>query len=313
MQKQQDKSLYQKNGYAVMLIARDLLSLKEGGRMRTIAQYCEQLEVSRWTIQTALKFFEENHCFQLEKRGTLGTYAHHLDQKKLWDLSGWNPLIGLAPLPTCNILEGLMTGLKESFTEQGPVLLTYMLPAAKRLEFLSTRRCQFAVVSRLGMQLSREKYPDLYIAEDLDGVKYSLPFKIYFNKEGETKVRDGMTIGIYKEAQEQAFISEKICKGKNVRKKYGTYHELLRMFSKEEIDVMVYRGDDQLKHYLKGKEGISLPQEMKELDQLTQKPVIVVHKEEYGMGEILKKLIQKETISMIQKEVLEGSREPNYI
>lgn len=313
MQKQQDKSLYQKNGYAVMLIARDLLSLKEGERMRTIAQYCEQFKVSRWTIQTALKFFEENNCFQLEKRGTLGSYVYQIDQKKLWDLSGWKPLIGLAPLPTCNILEGFMTGLKESLINQGPILLTYMLPAAKRLEFLSTRRCQFAVVSRLGMQLSKEKYPDLDIAEDLDCVKYSLPFKIYFNDGDRTEVEDGMTVGIYKEAQEQAYISEKICEGKTVHRKYGTYHELLRMFSKEEIDMLVYRGDDQLKHYLNEKKGIRLPESMDDLDQLTQMPVLVIHKEEYALGNLLKKMTQKEKIAAIQQDVLKGVREPNYI
>ena len=43
--------------------------------MTPISEYSEQLGVSRWTIQMAIKFLLENDCMVFEKHGTLGTYA----------------------------------------------------------------------------------------------------------------------------------------------------------------------------------------------------------------------------------------------
>lgn len=306
-----DASFYQKNGLAIMMLARDLICMKEGDRMAPISEYSEQLGFSRWTIQMAMKFLLENECMVLEKRGTLGTFVHQIDTEKLWNYSGWNPLLGLTSLPTCNVLEGLMTGLNESFQRtESPVLLTYMLPAQKRLESVVAKRCQFTVTSRLGLELYKKDFPQLKEVMSLDGVLYSLPFKIYCKKTDFKEVEDGMRVGIYKDSLEQKYLTERICEGKKVIKKYGTYHELLEMYDEGIIDLLVYRGDSYVIHSINDDEGVDYPIEELHKDSIV--PVVVVNKEEYGIDNVLKSIFVPELISKIQKEVLDKKRRPKF-
>lgn len=306
-----DSSFYQKNGLAIMMLARDLICMKEGDRMTPISEYSEQLGVSRWTIQMAIKFLLENDCMVFEKHGTLGTYVYQIDVEKLWNYSGWNPLLGLTPLPTCNVLEGLMTGLNESFhNSTAPILMTYMLPAQKRLESLVARRCQFTVTSRLGFELYKKDFPQIQEVMKLEGVMYSLPFKIYNKSSKFKEVKDGMSVGIYEDSLEQKYLTEKLCEGKSVIRKYGIYHELLEMFADGAIDLLVYRGDSYVQETIGKNEGEAFP--IEELNRETLMPIIVANKDEYGIEKVLRNIFDPVKITKIQKEVLENKRRPKF-
>ncbi|MCU6763723.1 Uncharacterised protein [uncultured Roseburia sp.] len=301
---------YQKNGITVRNLSRDLLCLSKGEVMTSIAEYTERFCVSRWTIQTAIQFLLENECMQIEKHGPKGTLIVDLNREKLWKYADLKPLVGFAPPPSTYIHDSLYTGLAAAVAKTDlPVNLGYMVPASLRIDSLNSGRCHFVITSRLAAELFLEKYPEISVALILEGAKYTVPYRLYARKGRTPKVEDGTRVGIYNEAIEQSYLTERLCQGKNVIRKYGNYHGCLELLAKGEIDVLVQRGDID-KYPLQECAYCELTD--LGVDQEVVLPVILCSQNDYGVEVLLKKMLDVEYIASIQKEVLDGSRAPSY-
>ncbi len=75
--------LMSKNGLTIMMMARDLLGESIGSKMKTVAEYQEQTQMGRGTIQQALKFLQQNEAISITSRGHLGTIITDIDEKKV--------------------------------------------------------------------------------------------------------------------------------------------------------------------------------------------------------------------------------------
>lgn len=301
---------YQKNGITVRNLSRDLLCLSNGEIMTSIAEYTERFGVSRWTIQTAIQFLLENECMKIEKHGPKGTFVFDLNREKLWEYADLKPLIGFAPPPSTYIHDSLYTGLTDAISGTDlPVNLGYMVPASLRMESLNSGRCHFVITSKLAAELFREKYPDIIESLVLEGSKYTVPYRLYGRRGTQPCIRDGTRVGIYNEAIEQSYLTERLCEGKEVIRKYGNYHGCLDLLAKGEVDVLVQRGDI---------DKYPLPEcpyrELTELgvDDEVILPVLLCNRNDYGVESLLKKLLDTERIASVQKDVLEGRRSPSY-
>ena len=291
-------------------LSRDLLCLSDGEIMTSIAEYTERFDVSRWTIQTAIQFLLENECMKIEKHGPKGTFVFDLNREKLWEYADLKPLIGFAPPPSTYIHDSLYTGLTDAIGRTDlPVNLGYMVPASLRMESLNSGRCHFVITSKLAAELFRDKYPDISVSLVMEGAKYTVPYRLYGRKGTDPQISDGTRVGIYEDAIEQKFLTEKLCEGKDVVRKYGNYHGCLDLLAKGEVDVLVQRGDI---------EKDPLPEcsfrELTDLgfDEEVVCPVLLCSRKDYGVENLLKKLVDVRDIARVQQEVLDGLRAPSY-
>ncbi|MGI6151018.1 MAG: YhfZ family protein [Christensenellales bacterium] len=296
---------YQKNGLVIILLSRDLLNLSEGDRMTPIAEYEKRFGFSRWTIQTAIRFLLDNNCARFVKRGPKGTFVYDLDYKKLWSYTGWDPLLGLAPLPSSRIHDALLTGLYEVFDgTKVPFNLSYMLPGSRRFEALNSKQRHFIITTKLAARLMKEKYPKIRIAVELTGSKYCEPYKLYFSDPEENRIRPGMKVAIYEAAIEQSYISERAYQGVDVVRVYGNYHDCVNWLESKEVDALVQRSD------VIPWDGVSLSH--LGLDDEVTTPVILVDSDNYGIEKLISRHVDTKKVARIQALALSGTHKTRY-
>lgn len=301
---------YQKNGLTVRNIARDLLCLSEGEIMTPIAEYTEILQVSRWTIQTAIQYLLENKCMAVEKHGPNGTNVYNLNHKKLWELAELNPFIGMAAPSYTVIHESLYTGISETIKPKNiPFVLGYMVPAGVRVEALLGGRCHFVVMSELSARLLMKKNKDIVVPLKIPGAYYAMPFKIFAAKGKKPEIKDGTVVGVPKDSIDVAYITKMICRGKKVKYKYSNYHGCSNMLEKGEIDVLIQREDVNVYY---NRDYASKDIKELGLEEEIVTPVLVCDCRNYGVDKVVKKFINPSEIAKIQNEVLEGKRLYNF-
>jgi hypothetical protein len=300
----------QKNGIATHIIARDLLTLSEGSKMKTISEYEEQINCSRWTIQTAIQYLLGNHCFRMETMGSKGSLVYDLDKKLLYNYAGLNPLFGLLPMPSTRIHDSLFTGIVDAVNRAGmPIDFAHMVPASKRLEMLLKGQCNFILTSKLAYEIKKNELSNLRVGLELKGSQYCSLYKLFTLRDDVTSITDGMRVGIYDASIEQRYITNLLCAEKDVQKKQGNYSNLFIMLATGEIDALV-QSEDVLASKWPGIKSFDLP-EMGIEDQVVL-PVLLVNQDDYGIGKLLEQSIDVEMISYVQISVLSGRRTSNY-
>ncbi|MCI9137436.1 MAG: hypothetical protein HFH48_07710 [Lachnospiraceae bacterium] len=301
---------YQKNALVTIMMARDIVNKEPGDKMVPIAEYERNCGFSRWTIQTAIKTLLDNECMVVEKYGPKGTFLAKINYEKLWNFTDWDPLLGCVPVSTSRTLSGLLTGTNIVLKQKGiPFNLSFMAPVKNRLLSLDRGRCNFVIATKLAYELGKEMYPNVRLAMELKNCKYNLGYRVYYNTEQFQGVKDGMSIGIYESALEQTYLSNLVCEGRDVEKKYLYYHETYSAFLHGEIDMVVQRSDCEEYQMFKEK-SVSLS--YLGLDEEIMTPVVLVNKDDYGMEELIKHNINIAEMAEIQKKVLEGEMEPSY-
>ncbi|MEL7656273.1 MAG: helix-turn-helix domain-containing protein, partial [Bacillota bacterium] len=63
--RQQTPLFYNKYGFVIIKMARDIFNMEVGDRLSSIAEYAEVFSSGRGTVQEALKFLQENHSISL--------------------------------------------------------------------------------------------------------------------------------------------------------------------------------------------------------------------------------------------------------
>ncbi|MCI8484760.1 MAG: hypothetical protein HFH41_10540 [Lachnospiraceae bacterium] len=301
---------YQKNALVTIMMARDIVNKEPGDKMIPIAEYERSCGFSRWTIQTAIKTLLDNDCMVVEKYGPKGTFLSKINYEKLWTFTDWDPLLGCVPVSTSCALSGLLTGTNIVLKQKGiPFNFSFMTPVKNRLLSLDRGRCNFVITTKLAYEIGKEMCPNIRLAMELKNCKYNLGYSVYYNTERFQGVEDGMSIGIYESALEQKYLSNLICEGKKVEKKYLYYHETYNAFARGEIDMVVQRSDcEDYRIYREKSVGLSYLG----LDETIMTPVVLVNKDDYGIEELIKNNINIAEMAAIQEKVMQGKMEPSY-
>ena len=307
-----EKEFYQKNGYAVRMISRDLLLLNDGDRIPAMDEYTGRFEVSRWVIQQAQKFLEGSGCVRYEKRGVLGTFVYFLDRKKLWDYAGLDPVYGLAPLPSSILQESLLTGLTEEFKAQEvPLIMTFLPSSGARFDCMAKGQCHFVVTTKMAARLAVETYPDMEIAAVIPDAQYCEPYCLLPTDKTKKGVWPGCTIGVHEGSIEQNYIASLIEEKTDITIVKVNYHDQMEMYRTGGFDFYLSRGDRDLLDSVGA--TVSIPITDLGIDESLFAPAIVVRKGTCNMATIINKYFDIGKIGAIQKEVLSGKRSVRYI
>lgn len=150
------------NAQAVQEIARDLLHVLPGERLRTTTEYARRVGVGQGTIQKAFRTLEALGAIRVIAQGHLGTFLRDREIAVLWRAAGYETIIGVLPLPDWSEVEGLATALYDSFAEVGiAVNLVHSSASKHRLAEVLERRASFATMSQLVAKRALRRHPSL--------------------------------------------------------------------------------------------------------------------------------------------------------
>lgn len=125
-------------------------NLRGEKRLLPIKDYAERFKVGLGTVQSALNDLKASGAVTLNACGSQGTFLGDVDQKALWNMSGYGILVALLPLDTDPGIKGLATGLYEAFTHYDlPIHILFARGSANRTDILLRGKCDFAVMSEL--------------------------------------------------------------------------------------------------------------------------------------------------------------------
>ncbi|MGF7057661.1 GntR family transcriptional regulator YhfZ [Brassicibacter mesophilus] len=307
------KKLMSKNGKITMLLAKDMLTLSEGDRIKTFGQYAEAFNIGRGTVQSAIKLLQDEEAIKLESRGHLGTFIIWMDYKKLWSISDLGVIMGVMPLPYSRRYEGLATGLFKVFEKADiPFSLAFMRGASKRTQALNLDKYDFAIVSKLAASLEIRKSSDIEIIHEFSEGSYVKKHVVIFREKNEDEIRDGMRVAIDPMSIDQVILTSCECEGKNVDYIETSYSQIIQKMKNNEIDAAVWSGDEIEEKSLDFKVcPLNKPKSI-ELGRDDTIATIVVSKNNKEFAHILKRFIKMEEVEHIQKLVIDEKIIPAY-
>lgn len=307
------KQLLTKNGIAVLRLAREFISYRPGDRIETVGDYAEKLNMGRGTIQSALKYLEESGAVRLEPRGHLGTFIESIDYKKLWEIADLKSITGVMPLPYSKRYEGLATSLYKAFEKANiPFNMAYMRGGYKREEALEQGKYDFAVMSKLAADLIISTGKDLEIVIDFGKYSYVAGHKVLFASRDKNKIENGMKVALDSSSVDHFILTCYECEGIDVEYVELKYNQILKSLMDGKIDAAIWNIDEIIDR------GIDIPfydlknPKVAKLNEDDTRAVIVVKRSNWGIGGILRHIIDMEYVSEIQKKVIEGEILPSY-
>ncbi|MDM5358391.1 hypothetical protein ABIE66_002162 [Peribacillus sp. B2I2] len=303
---------YSKNGLAAKNIAKVLIELEIGKRIPRVSDFCEVLSFGRGTIQSALNLLEEMKAIKLEARGHLGTFLLGKDDELLLEIAGIAPLVGSMPLPYSRKYEGLATGLVEAFESKGKrINLTFIRGGINRIESIRMKRCDFAVVSKLTAEAQILQFPNLKIFEELTHNSYVSAHKVFLSNSSETRIRQGMKIGLDIESLDQSRLTFAEVEGMDVQLVHVNYMQLFDMLHAKQIDATIWNVDE--KKMIETFRAVEFQSPLaRQLSLDTSEAVIVI--DGNREDEIKQKwnCVTKEMILKVQALVETGEKIPRY-
>lgn len=317
------QSACRKEWFVQANIARGFIGLPIGSRIPTISEYAEDFSCSRGIVQNALAELEAGQTILLDRLGKKGTYLVGKEDRKLFQVSGLHNLTASMPPPINRHFAGLATGICQGMTAcPVPFTFAFQQGAKNRVQALLNGAYDFVVTTKFSADLYASKYPEVKIAFPFDGCEYALPHKLYINKPGKRQIEDGMTIAVDPSSYDQVAITRRLCEGKNVTIREMPFVSAMYAFYTGKIDCLVFRDGiensrDNLLNLVLGSENcvpvsqissIPLPWHSKDMER----PVALVHRDNYGIKGILGNYLFGEQVAELQKQVINGTKVPQF-
>lgn len=231
------KKYLNKEGMALVSLARHLLTIEDGSKLETVESLAEKFDISVGYVSRALKTLEQEELLLLNKGGRNGTFLVKKDDKRLFDACGMSKLICSMPLPYTKKYEGLASAIKVQLPN---IYFAHMNGASFRGECLLNGTCDIAVMSSLASQ-SLLKSGNYKLALNLGAGTYTVGHHLIHRKGEKETVR---IVGIDPESPDQIILTNKIFAKKNVKYVNISYTSGLNAISDGLIDAMVWEVSD---------------------------------------------------------------------
>lgn len=305
----QNFSLVTKNAFAIEFISRYFISTEEGSKILTISQFEELIPVARGTIQNSIKILTESKAVTIQSRGKLGSFLTAKDSKILLKYAGINFLVGVMPLPYSKIYEGLSTGLLQTMENKLniPVNMAYMRGAERRIEMILNQRYDFAIISKFAASRYLLEHDDITIIQEFEHGSFLSGHVLMFSDPKFTQITDGMKIGIDRASIDQSYLTQEVCKDKDVEFVEVSYTQLTEKLALKEIDATVWNGDE-VDSTMKNIHFVDL--DLKDNDNT--KAVVIISSERLELKTVLNDMIDISEVEDIQRKVLDGRMIPSY-
>jgi len=301
--------LLHRYGSVAETLALRLLALSDGDRLQSVGALAAEFGIGRGTVQSALAILLREGALEVESRGRHGSFVTHLDTRKLLALAGVSPIVGVMPVPYSLRLQGLAAGLSHGF-ELGalPMLMAHMRGGRNRLHFLDTRRCDFAVISRLAW--AEEGRDDLRLVLAFGPGSSVGSHVLLLASAAQTGIRDGMRVGVDPSSHDHLRLTLEECQGKAVQLVEISYSQAAPKLLAREIDAALWD------------EGVALPERtaltMAPLQhrlpgaELDTEAVLVTRTDTGPLGDLIARRLSVQVVSEIQRQVLAGEALPVF-
>ena len=136
---------------------------------------------------------------------------------------------------------------------------------------------------------------------------------MYFFDKNKSSLEDGMRVGIDRTSMDQIRITHRLCQGKNVEMVDVPVVSFEDLIDTGKLDCVVYRAlEDASNEKLSHVNRCAIPDMGDLFLDKTRIPVVLVHRENYGIGKLLSKYMTPSCAGKIQAEVLEGKRAARF-
>lgn len=310
------KGFYQKNGLIIMRLARDLYTMEPGQYMDTIANYSEQTKTGRGTIQKAISHLVDSGAVSLSKQGHKGTMVTGLDRERLWELTGWNTLFVVGPLPMGKYLTSMVGALDYALRKSGvPYTLGFSSAAHNRLGSLNAGRYSAALTSALGVSSSREQYQNVEVAVSLKGCVYGDPYALIYSAGESSAPWRGMRLAIFIRSAEQMFLARELKKRYSIEVVELTSSEALSALKSGQVDGLLSR----LSTFRAALRSKSRNFNFHVLDlsflghaEEEKLPVLTVSRANYGLSKLIQWVFVPSEVEKYQRQILSGELDTLY-
>ncbi len=302
--------LMSKNGLAVKSIAKEFLICAVLAKTPTVTELSEKLQISRGTVQSAIRTLQDNEAIHITSRGYLGSFLTQKNDHILLEFAGIEMLVGAMPLPYSKKYEGLATGLISEMENKDeiPVSLSYMRGAKNRIAMVLENRYDFAVVSKYAAKKYIRQHADsIDIVCEFGIGTYCSSHVIIFHNPADSAIKDGMRIGIDADSIDQSDMTHNACRGKTVQYCPVEYNRLLSLVQSGDLDATVWNEDEIIE---KMSDVHCVPVSYGKSEDTNA--VIITKKDEPIIGLLLKRIIDRDEILRIQHSVETGQRIPSY-
>lgn len=301
-----DTSHLKKSWVISTMIARELLLCQNGDRLPAIQEYADRFTSSRGIVQNALARLQECGAVLLEKRGKRGTFLQHNNRAALLEAAGLLYITGSMAPPVNISVASLATGICLSFGGGPPSFnFAFMHSSENRAKALSRMVCQFVVVSRHSAEVLVRKYPDLAVALTLDGSAYESPLCLWSNRADVSEIKDGDSIAVDPNSNDQYEVTMRLCAGKQVRIQQEPYLSTRLSLINRKVDFVVLRQNEGLA------DCFALPIGQQQTVDMTV-PAVLVNRNDYCMDCIVREFLDLSKIARVQGEVLNRRRLPEF-
>ncbi|RJQ07400.1 MAG: GntR family transcriptional regulator [Bacillota bacterium] len=300
-----------KHAKVAMRIAQDLVRARPGDRLPPVGDYARDLGVGRGTVQTAVRLLKDSGAVSLVPRGHMGTFIASVDQAALWHLTGLGTITGVMPLPYSQRYRGLATGLYKAFHQADvPLVLAHMRGARRRLEALTSRRYEFALVSRHSYETASREVDYLEIAVAL-GPQTSVREHVLLLRDGRAGgIQDGMRVGVDPASIDITELTRRECAGARVTLVEVPYTQFPGQIQKGVIDAAVWDAEEALPKGGAGMRVVQLRDGGFGTRPDTGEAVLVVQRDNQVLRGILAEKIDPAVVSATQARVLAGQELP---
>ena len=300
--------LFSKNGIATYTLAREFIKYHVGDKIPTVSELSETFGLARGTVQNAVKLLQQSDAIRIESKGHIGSYLTKKNMTILLEFAGISSIVGVMPLPYSKRYEGLASGLLVTMENHYniPASMAFMRGSKNRISMLISNRYDFAIISRAAAEAIIAEHDNILIVMAFGKNSYLSEHVIVFKDDKMKEICDGMRIGIDYDSVDQRMLTEQVCEGKDVDFVSVDYSGILERVLHGDIDAAVWNKDEITDKYVKVNYA-----ELNERDTASE-AVMVVSKYEPELVELLRNIIDAETVVNIQKLVLEGKITPSY-
>lgn len=305
------KSFYQKTGVAIENIANELYQLQAGDRVPNISEFQERLSLSRGTVQNAFNFLKEEGAIETESKGHLGTYLKKIEYPVLQQYITSSQLSGTMPLPYSRLYEGFATGLYLSFREKEIKLnLAYVRGSEERIKAVEQGMFDFAVVSRFAAEHEIENERNIKIIMSFGEFSYLSKHILVFRPGIDTKMKDGLRIGIDYDSLDHVLLTKEITEGYETKKVELPSNQLVYALRENQVDAGVWNYDEIIDKRYEDVTFMEIP--LKNHHRAMSEAVVICQKENTLVPSTFKRIVEVAQIREIQKQVKEGQITPRY-
>ena len=301
--------LFSKNGIATYTLAREFIKYHVGDKIPTVSELSETFDLARGTVQNAIKLLQQSDAIRIESKGHIGSYLVKKNMTILLEFAGISSIVGVMPLPYSKRYEGLASGLLVTMENHYniPASMAFMRGSKNRISMLISNRYDFAIVSRSAAEEIIQEHDNILIVMSFGKNSYLSEHVIIFKDDQMKEIQDGMRVGIDYDSVDQRVLTQQVCAGKNVEYVSVDYSRILERVVNGDIDAAIWNKDEITEKFVKVNYS-----ELNGYDSSSNEAVMVVSKDESEMVELLKTIIDPETVVNIQKLVLEGKITPSY-